>query len=126
VVVVGAADPVGMQRLVRGLTELRDAEVTTATEIVLNRVRDGVVPGEPGRELAAALERFAGRRPTALLPADPRALDTALAGGKLLSEASPASPLRRAVRDLAAALAGVDAGAPRHRRRAFAGRTGPG
>jgi Flp pilus assembly CpaE family ATPase len=115
VLVVGAADPIGMQRLVRGLTELREAEVSTPIEVVLNRVRDGVVPGDTERELASALERFAGCTPAALLPADARALDTALAGGRLLSESSPNSPLRQAIRELAGTVAGVETGRARRR-----------
>ena len=124
VLVVGAADPIGMQRLVRGLGDLRDAEVATPTEVVLNRVRGGVVPGDSARELSEALERFAGRTPAALLPPTARALDAALAGGRLLSESSPNSPLRHAVRELAAALAGVEAPGRRARRRH--GRAGAG
>ncbi len=117
IVVVGGADPIGMQRLVRGLAELRDTEVAAPLWIVLNRVRDGVVPGDATLELTAALERFAGRSPAALLPADPRSLDAALAAGRLLSESNPGSPFRRAVGDLAAGLAGVAVAAPRRRRR---------
>lgn len=118
VVVVGGADPIGMQRLVRALSDLRDAEVEAPVWVVLNRVRGGVVPGDPAVELRAALERFAGRTPAALLPFDQKAVDTALAQGRLLSESAPASPLRRAVVELAAALAGVPApGARRGRRR---------
>jgi MinD-like ATPase involved in chromosome partitioning or flagellar assembly len=118
IVVVGAADPVGMQRLVRGLAELRDTETAAPVGVVLNRVRDGVVPGNVAAELTAALERFAGRTPAALLPSDPRSLDAALATGRLLSESNPGSPFRRAVAELAAGLAGVPAGAaPRRRRR---------
>ena len=116
VLVVGAADPIGMQRLVRGLSELRDTEIAAPVWVVLNRVRDGVVPGDTTAELTAALERFAGRSPAALLPADARALDAALATGRLLSESDPGSPLRRAVVELAAGLAGVPAPASRRRR----------
>jgi Flp pilus assembly CpaE family ATPase len=115
VVVVGSADPIGMQRLVRGLAELRDAEVAAPLWVVLNRVRDGVVPGNAELELTAALERFAGRTPAALLPADSRALDAALANGRLLSESSPSSPLRRAVAELAGGLAGVQPARSRRR-----------
>jgi Flp pilus assembly CpaE family ATPase len=117
IVVVGAADPIGMQRLVRGLADLRDSDVAAPLWIVLNRVRDGVVPGDTTLELTGALERFAGRSPAALLPADPRSVDAALASGRLLSESNPGSPLRRAVVELAAALAGVEAAAPRRWRR---------
>ena len=117
IVVVGAADPIGMQRLVRGLSELRDTEVAAPLWIVLNRVRDGAVPGDTRAELTAALDRFAGRRPAALLPADSRALDAALATGRLLSESHPSSPFRRSVVELAGALAGVEVVAPRRRHR---------
>ena len=118
IVVVGSADPIGMQRLVRGLADLRDAEVGASLWVVLNRVRDGAVPGDTTLELTSALERFAGRSAAALLPSDPRALDAAVAGGRLLSESSPGSPFRRAVMGLAAGLAGVEVRAPRrHRRR---------
>lgn len=117
VLVVGSADPIGMQRLVRGLAELRDAEVAAPVWVVLNRVRPGAVPGDTDSELRAALERFAGHSPAALLPADPRAVDAAVATGRLLSESAPASPLRRAVIELAASLAGVPAPATGRRRR---------
>jgi MinD-like ATPase involved in chromosome partitioning or flagellar assembly len=115
IVAVGAADPIGMQRLVRGLGELRDTEVTAPVWVVLNRMRDGAVPGDAAAELTEALQRFAGRTPAALLPADPRSIDAAVATGRLLSESSPASPFRRSVVELAAALAGVELAAPRRR-----------
>jgi Flp pilus assembly CpaE family ATPase len=117
VLVVGAADPIGMQRLVRGLAELRDAEVSAPIWVVLNKVRRGVVAGDPASELTAALERFAGRTPAALLPLDQEAVDAALAAGRLLGESRPSSPLRQAVAELAAALVGVPAQPSRRRRR---------
>jgi MinD-like ATPase involved in chromosome partitioning or flagellar assembly len=117
IVVVGSADPIGMQRLVRGLAELRDVEVGAPTWVVLNRVRSGVVPGDVRAELTAALQRFAGRAPAALLPADTRAVDAALATGRSLAEANPTSHLRRAIVDLAAEIAGVPIAGSRGRRR---------
>lgn len=113
IIAVGAADPIGLQRLVRGLAELRDAEVAPPIWVVLNKLRKGPVPGDPATELTNALDRFAGRQPAALLPSDPAALDVALAMGKTLGEVRPASPLRQAIAELAGALAG----APRTRRR---------
>jgi Flp pilus assembly CpaE family ATPase len=106
VLVIGAADPVGMQRLVRGLAELRDAEVGASPLVVLNKVRRGVVPGDPRAELVAALEMFSGVRPAALLPYDRESLDAALATGRSLGEARPSSPLRRSIGELAVQLAG--------------------
>jgi Flp pilus assembly CpaE family ATPase len=117
VLAVGAADPIGMQRLIRGLSDLRDAEVSAQLRVVLNRVRSGAVPGNPEAELPAALERFSGHRPAALLPVDYRAVDLALANGRLLSESSPGSPLRRAVIELAAELTGHRVPERRRRRR---------
>jgi Flp pilus assembly CpaE family ATPase len=118
VLVVGAADPLGMQRVVRALAELRDAEVGAAPLVVLNKVRRGVVPGDPQAELAAALELFSGTSPAALLPYDRDSLDAALATGRSLGEARPSSPLRRAVGEFAARLSGTaSAGSARGVRR---------
>ncbi|MDT4962980.1 MAG: hypothetical protein QOF87_2627, partial [Pseudonocardiales bacterium] len=97
ILAVGAADPIGLHRLVRGLAELRDAEVSAPIWVVLNKVRRGVVAGDPASELTAALERFAGRTPAAMLPLDQEAVDAALAAGRLLGESRPSSRLRQAV-----------------------------
>jgi MinD-like ATPase involved in chromosome partitioning or flagellar assembly len=107
VLAVGAADPLGLQRLVRGLADLRDLELAAPIWVVLNRVRGSVVPGRPEDELAAALQRFAGRTPAAFLPHDLDALDAALSVGQTLGEARPSSRLRRALVELAGALAGT-------------------
>jgi MinD-like ATPase involved in chromosome partitioning or flagellar assembly len=118
VLVVGAADPVGVQRLVRGLTELAEANIDRPTWVVFNRVRRSAIAGDPAAELAAALQRFTGRSPAAFLPMDQGAVDACLAVGKTLGEVRASSPLRTAVADLAAAVAGVEASVRRrHRRR---------
>lgn len=124
VIAVGAADPIGMQRLVRGLSQLKDAEVTAPIWVVLNRVRKGVVPGDPVAELTAALDRFAGRAPAALLPDDAAGLDTALAAGKTLGEVRPRSALRQATAELASAVSGRSTPDRRVRRPGRALRTG--
>jgi len=93
----------------------RDAEVAAPIWVVLNKVRRSVVPGDPRIELSAALERFAGRQPAALLPYDPEPLDAALVVGKTLGEARPNSVLRQGTVELAAALAGAPHA--KHRRR---------
>lgn len=127
IVAVGSADPIGIQRLVRALGDLRELDLSTPVWVVLNRVRGSVVPGRPEVELAAALERFAGRTPAAFLPYDLDALDLALTRGQTVAEARPNSRLRRAGTELAAALAGV--AAPRgsvpagSRRRSAGGRS---
>lgn len=123
ILAVGAADPIGLQRLVHGLAELRDAEVAAPIWVVLNRVRRTVVPGDPSAELTAALDRFTGLTPAALLPSDPASLDAALVVGRTLGEARPGSPLRRAVMELAGALAGVPTDRRRHGARSAPGRS---
>jgi Flp pilus assembly CpaE family ATPase len=115
ILAVGSADPIGMQRLVRGLGELRAAAIDTPVWIVVNRVRRGVVGAKPETELQAALHRFVGQSYTALLPYDHSSLDEATVAGQTLAEAAPASPLRGAVIELAEALCGV--AAPRRGRR---------
>jgi Flp pilus assembly CpaE family ATPase len=114
IVVVGSADPIGMQRLVRALAELRELELPAQPWVVLNRVRRGVVPGDPVAELTGALERFAGCRPAAFLPLDQPAVDAALARGKTLAESSRRGQLRAALAELAAALSGMPVPGRRH------------
>jgi Flp pilus assembly CpaE family ATPase len=115
IIVVGSADPIGVQRLVRGLGELRELDLPVVPWVVLNRVRRGVVPGDPVAELTGALERFAGCRPTAFLPLDHAAVDAALARGKTLAETSRRGPLRAALVELAGAVAGVPTAGRRRR-----------
>ena len=106
IIAVGSADPIGMQRLVRGLADLREVETDAPVWTVLNRVRASVVPGDLELELRGALERFAGSKPAALLPFDP-AVDVAVATGQFLSDVSSTGPFRTSVMALAADLAGV-------------------
>ncbi len=115
ILAVGSADPIGIQRLVRGLGELRAAAIGTPVWIVLNRVRRSAVAGNLEVELNAALRRFAGQSCAALLPYDLVGLDRAAAAGQTLAEAAPASPLRTAVTGLAQAICGAPA--PRRGRR---------
>ena len=115
VVVVGAADPIGMQRLVRGLAELQDAEIAAPRDVVLTKVRSGAVPGDTRAELVRTLDTFCGVRPAALLPDDRAGLDHALATGRSLGESRPGSPLRRAVVEFAAGLLGVPLAGTRRR-----------
>ena len=107
VLCVSGADPVALQRTVRALGELRDVLPDVAPVLVVNQLRPGPVPGDARREIADALERFAGRDVGFFLPADRRASDAALAAGRTLAEVASGSPLRAGLRSLAAAMAGV-------------------
>ncbi|MCC3280978.1 AAA family ATPase [Arthrobacter caoxuetaonis] len=110
---VGAADPVGVPRLVRALTELLAAVPAVSPLIVLNKVRRSAAGRAPERQLSEAWERFGSGTIDAFLPADWEAADAALLAGTVLLEAAPSSPLRTAI----AALANVPAGTRRRGRR---------
>lgn len=107
VLCVSGADPVALQRSIRGLDELRDTLPEVDPVVVVNQVRRGPVPGDPREEIAAALERFTGREVRFFLPSDRRATDAALATGRTLAEVASTSPLRHGLRSMAAALLGV-------------------
>jgi Flp pilus assembly CpaE family ATPase len=119
VLCVSGADPVALQRSIRALDELRDVLPDADPVLVVNQVRRGPVPGEPRSEIAAALERFAGRQVRFFLPSDRAAADAALASGRTLAEVAPRSPLRLALRSLASSVTG--AAAPQGSRRGLRG-----
>lgn len=101
VVVVGAGDPVGMQRLVRGLDALAELRVTARRTVVVNRVRASVAGPRPASAVAQALARYAGVRDVHVVPDDPAALDASLLRARLLHEVAPGSPARRAIAEVA-------------------------
>ncbi len=114
VLAVGSADPVGMQRLVRGLTQLREAAPGVLPRVVVNRVRRGAVGSDPESQLAEALERYAGVRDVSFVPDDRDALDASLLQARSLCETSPDSRARAALAGIAAGLVGRPV--PRRRR----------
>jgi MinD-like ATPase involved in chromosome partitioning or flagellar assembly len=103
VVVVGSADPVGLQRLVRGLEDLRDAAVPVPAPylVVVNRVRDSAIGRRAESQIRDALARYAGVDDVHLVPDDPAGLDAALLAGRVLAESAPASPARAGFSGLA-------------------------
>jgi len=103
---VGAADSIGVPRLVRGLAELQAAVPQAAPQVVLNKVRTSAVGRSPERQLRAAWERYGPSAPlSAFLPSDPAASDAALLAGALLLECAPESELRHAIAILVCAPA---------------------
>lgn len=121
VVAVGAADPVGLHRLVRGLADLRELSLSGRLRVVINKVRRGITPGDPQVEAAGALLRHAGIGDATFLPYDRTALDRALGAGRSLAEVAPTSALRRALVQLAAEHADVAAPTGHTGRRRAAG-----
>lgn len=101
---IGAADSIGVPRLVRGLTELAEAVPTCAPRVLFNKVRAGSVGRSPERQLREAWERFGPSSAiSAFLPADFDAADAALLAGSALIEAAPTAPLRQAIAALVVA-----------------------
>ncbi|PFG44019.1 MinD-like ATPase involved in chromosome partitioning or flagellar assembly [Isoptericola jiangsuensis] len=106
VVVVGAADPIGVQRLVRALEDLADVPVPVTPErvVVANRVRSSAVGPDPARAVGDALARYAGVEVLHTVPDDPAALDACVLAGRTLAEQAPASAARAGFAGLAASL----------------------
>jgi len=117
VLAVGSADPVGVQRLVRGLADLKEAVPGVRPTVVVNRLRASAVPGDAEAEVTGALARYAGVEQVWCVPQDTAGVDAAVAAGQTLAEAAPGSPARRALQALAASLVGAHS--PTKRRRLF-------
>ncbi|HET7516280.1 MAG TPA: P-loop NTPase [Actinomycetes bacterium] len=125
VVAVARADPVGLHTFIRGYQELRDLGIPASrVRVVVNQLRPGMFGGDrPAEQVRAALRRYIGIEPSAVVPYDRQGIDTALLAGQALREARPGSPAQLALARLAAVLfpAG-DVQARRSRRRSRATR----
>lgn len=109
VLVVGAAEPVGMHRLVMALQELAESGVCAPHAervVVVNRVRGSATGASPEQAVVESLARFAGVSAPLLVPDDRAALDRAVLRGATLAEVAPASRARTALRELVDRLAG--------------------
>jgi Mrp family chromosome partitioning ATPase len=102
-VVVGAADPVGLQRLVRAVQEVAVVP-SPRPVIVVNKVRASVAGPRPERSIADVLGRFAGMESVRFLPWSPDDCDAALLAGRALPEVAPQGALALALGNLAADL----------------------
>ena len=103
VLVVGAADPVGLARLARGLVELRDVVPGVRPRVVVNRTRSSL--GWSDREIRGMVEGFVTPLDVHFLPDDRPAADRALMAGQSLAETGD-SELRAALTAVARAVAG--------------------
>ena len=102
-VVVGAADPVGLQRLVRAVQDVAVLPSPRPT-IVVTKVRASVAGRRPERAIGDVLRRFAGMDAVRFLPWAPDECDAALLAGRSLVEVAPRADLTVAVAELAATL----------------------
>lgn len=101
VVVVGAADPVGLSRLARGLVDLRERARSVPVRVVVNRMRGSI--GWSEREIAGMVEGFSRVAGLHFLPEDRVRVDRALVAGRALGEEGD-SPLVQGLSALADAL----------------------
>lgn len=104
VVVVGAAEPLGIERLVHVLL---DDDVAAAGTVVVNRVRSSAAGPRPNDSVREALARFAGSNDPVLIPDDRPSADRALLRGTPWAPVAPKSPARLAVQRLAERLTGA-------------------
>jgi hypothetical protein len=105
VVAIGAADPVGLARLLRGHAELLEHVTPDRVTVVINKLRSGAIGLDPAGQVRSTLERFAGVAPAHLVPWDPAGFDAALLSGRSLGEVAPRSAARAVIRKLATDLA---------------------
>jgi MinD-like ATPase involved in chromosome partitioning or flagellar assembly len=112
VVVVGGGDPVGIQRLVRALSDLDDAGVLAPRVVVVNRVRASTAGAHPATAVREVLARYAGVTRVSVLPDDPAAADCAVLEGRALTECAPGSALRAGLATLAVDVAALARPAP--------------
>lgn len=94
VLLVGAADPVGLARLARAITELHELRPDPPMRVVVNRMRSSL--GWREGDVAAMLADFGASRGVHFLPDDQAAVDRALVAGRLLLESGDGA-LTRAV-----------------------------
>ncbi|KGN36996.1 AAA family ATPase [Knoellia subterranea] len=122
-VVVGGADPIGLQRLVRAV---QDVGVVPSPEplIVVNKVRASVAGARPEKAIGDVLGRFAGLEDPMFVPWAPDECDAALLAGRSLVESAPNAPVTQALarvvdvlRPKTAATGDTRAGRARGRRR---------
>jgi Flp pilus assembly CpaE family ATPase len=117
VVLVGAADPVGLQRLARAAEEL-GSRTSGIRTVVVNKVRASVDGPGPERAITQVLSRFSGLTDLTFLPWAPAECDLALWEGRTLADVAPEGALVREVRRLAGRLVpGAVTRSPSRRRR---------
>ena len=105
VIVVDAADPVGLTRLIRAIHEVRAIVPSVSLRVVVNRIRSGSHGNSPADAVREALTQYAGVQPAALLPYDLSAVDTAMSRGRSLAESAKSSKLRKSLQQLAGTIA---------------------
>ena len=92
VVVVGAADPVGLARLARALVELRERGTGVPVRVVVNRMRTSI--GWSEKDIAGMVEGFSRVAGLHFLPDDRAVVDQALVTGRALVQSGGGALVR--------------------------------
>ncbi|WP_147917949.1 AAA family ATPase [Ruania zhangjianzhongii] len=104
IIVVGAGEPIGIERLVQTLLDLDDLTTTGTRRVVVNRLRGSAAGPRAADSVAEALARFADVLDPILVPDDRALCDRALLAGTTWREAGGRSPARTVLTDLASTL----------------------
>jgi Flp pilus assembly CpaE family ATPase len=112
VVAIGAADPLGLGRLIRALHELSNAVPGVTPHVVVNRMRDTL--GWSASDITQTVTRATGFSVVSTLPEDRQACDRAMVHGRTLPEVAAEASLTKAFGELAVQLSGLSDG---HRQR---------
>lgn len=100
---VGAAEPIGIERLVHSVLDSDRPDHT----VVVNRVRAAAAGPRPQESVREALARFAGVMDAVLIPDDRPAADRTLLHATTWADAAPKSPARLGVQELARRITGA-------------------
>ncbi|MEX5294257.1 P-loop NTPase [Kocuria sp. CPCC 205268] len=110
VVAVGAADTIGVPRLVKGLPDVAAAAPGARLVVAVNKLRRSAAGRSPELGIREAWARFgSGPAVELFVPWDPETCDEALLAGAVLAETAPGSAVRAAVRALAGRALADDA-----------------
>ncbi|OXS81604.1 AAA family ATPase [Kocuria marina] len=102
VIALGAADTLGVPRLVKALPDLLDAAPDARIVVVMNKLRAAATGRSAAESVREAWERFSPGYPVAhTLSWDAKTCDDALLAGAVLAETAPRSALRHEMSALA-------------------------
>jgi len=101
VVAVGSGDPVGIDRLVLGLEEVRRIVPGTPKRVIITRVRRSALGRDPEGQIREALRLHAGMDDITCVPDDRAAFDSCLREGRTLAEVAARSAARGVLREFA-------------------------
>ncbi|MEY3732679.1 MAG: hypothetical protein RL347_38 [Actinomycetota bacterium] len=104
VVAVGTGDPVGIERLIVGLEDLRRIAPDAHLRVVVTRVRRGVLGRDPEGQIREALRLHGGVTDITCIPDDRQSYDACLREGRTLAEIAPKSAARGVLRQFARQL----------------------